>query len=288
MVMVASSSLNYARNVVEAALETNTHYFDTQLSSQEKIELLDSYRDEIKKKELIFITDGGYHPGIPGAMINWAKQKLGSLTKANIYAALKMDWSSYQYTASTNHEMLKELKAFDGSYYEDREWKKVKWSNIPKWDFEDPYHELSCTPMMMEEIRCVPDNIKEIEETGFYISGFNPLMDNFLMPILLVGVSVLPSFMYWPLGKLFEWGLKKSKPPYGVMLVADCEGSNGSLRMKVQHEDGYEITVIPVVACLRQCLSGYIKPGLHLQAWAVEPNQFFDDLQRLGIKVKAE
>ncbi|BFP40549.1 hypothetical protein FGF1_13940 [Flavobacteriaceae bacterium GF1] len=285
MVIVAASSLKYTRNVVEAAIETNTHYFDTQLSSIDKISILESYKEDIEKKELIFITDGGYHPGIPGAMITWAKQQLGALTKANIYAALKMDWSLYQYTKSTHLEMLEELKSFDSSYYQGRAWKKVNWSKMPKWDFKAPYHELSCTPMMMEEIRCVPDKIPEIEETGFFISGFNPLMDNFLLPILMLGVKILPTFMYGPLGKLFEWGLKKSKPPYGVMLIADCEGTGGALQVKVHHEDGYEITVIPVVACLQQCLSGYIEPGLHLQAWAVEPQQFFDDLQRLGIEV---
>ncbi|BBM87154.1 saccharopine dehydrogenase NADP-binding domain-containing protein [Candidatus Uabimicrobium amorphum] len=288
MVIVASSSLKYTRNVVEAALDTKTHYFDTQLSSKDKITVLESYRDDIQRKELIFITDGGYHPGIPGAMITWAKQKLGSLAKANIYAALKMDWSLYQYTKSTNHEMLEELKSFDCSYYQDREWKKVNWSKIPKWDFEEPYYELSCMPMVMEEIRCAPDEIEEIEETGFFISGFNPLMDRFLMPILMFGIKVLPASMYGPLGKLFEWGLKKGKPPYGVMLVADCKGSDGSLCMKVHHEDGYEITVVPVVACLKQYISGHIKPGLHLQAWVVEPKQFFADLKALGINVEVE
>ncbi len=288
MVIAASSSMKYVRNVVEAAIETNTHYFDTQLSARDKIGILRSHSDEIEEKGLIFITDGGYHPGIPGAMIKWAKERLGTLSKANIYAALKMDWSLYQYTTSTNHEMLEELKSFEGAYYQDSQWKKVQWSNIPKWDFGDPYHELSCPPMMMEEIRCVPDHIQEIEETGFYISGFNPLMDNLVLPILMLGVNVLPPSMYGPLGRLFEWGLKRSKPPYGVMLVADCEGPGGTFRMKVHHEDGYEITVIPLVACLKQYLSGDIKPGLQLQAWAVEPKQFFDDLQKLGIGVSSE
>jgi len=284
MVIVASSSIRHVVNVAEASLVTNTDYFDVQLSSPEKIGILKKYREAIHDNQLVFITDGGYHPGIPGAMINWAKQKLSTLTHARIYAALKMDWSLYSYTYATIKEMLEEFKSFDPTHLENGQWRKTKWSDIPKWDFGEPYGELPCTPMLMEEIRSAPSHIKELRNTGFFISGFNQIMDNILMPILWVGIHILPPFLYWPLGKLFQWGLNLGKPPFGVRLMADCKGEKGSLQISVSHHDGYEITVIPIVACLKQYLSGNISPGLHLQAWAVEPEKFFDDMVQLGIE----
>ncbi|MEO9804835.1 MAG: saccharopine dehydrogenase NADP-binding domain-containing protein [Reichenbachiella sp.] len=285
MVVVASSSVRHISHVAEAALETNTDYFDTQLSSPKKIETLRKYRAGIQDKQLIFITDGGFHPGVPGAMIHWAKQKLGTLTHARVYAALKMDWSAYNYTYATIKEMLEEFKSFDPPWLENAQWKKTSWTNIPKWNFGEPYGELPCTPMLMEEIRSAPSQIKELHDTGFFISGFNPIMDNFLIPILWVGIHILPPFLYWPLGRLFEWGIKLGKPPFGVKLVADCKGEKGSMQISAFHHDGYEITVIAIVACLKQYLSGSISTGLHLQAWAVEPDHFFDDMIHLGIEV---
>jgi saccharopine dehydrogenase (NAD+, L-lysine-forming) len=68
MVIAASSTTRHAKIVTTAALNAGIDYLDIQLSTEEKLETLKSLEKDIKKKNLCFITDGGFHPGLPGAM----------------------------------------------------------------------------------------------------------------------------------------------------------------------------------------------------------------------------
>ena len=55
------------------------------------------------------------------------------------------------------------------------------------------------------------------KDTGFYISGSNPLADMLVTPIVSVGLKVAPNGGIRPLGKLMWWAMGKSKPPYRVV-----------------------------------------------------------------------
>ena len=56
------------------------------------------------------------------------------------------------------------------------------------------------------------------------------------------------------------------------------------LEASVEHEDGYELTAIPVVALLKQY--NYIRrPGLHMMGHLADPDCLFQDMERMGAKV---
>jgi hypothetical protein len=52
----------------------------------------------------------------------------------------------------------------------------------------------------------------------------------------------------------------------------------------VVHEDGYELTAIPVVAMFKQ-YDRARKPGLHMMGHLADPDCLFQDMQKMGVRV---
>jgi len=161
---------------------------------------------------------------------------------------------------------------------------KTKYSESVKFDFGVPFNNHYCAPMLIEEMRMLSKNLPDLEEAGFYVTGFNKFLDYLLLPIIMILVYIKLGSLA---ASLFKFGLRFSQPPFGVKLVADCEGDNGKMRISFTDTDGYTLTAIPIVACLKQYLDGTInKPGLYWQSWVVEPSRFFHDMKEMGLEIQ--
>jgi saccharopine dehydrogenase (NAD+, L-lysine-forming) len=295
-IIVASSSSVYADQVARAALEAGVDYLDVQYSTK-KTAALKALEGKITDSGYCFITDGGFHPGLPAALVRYVAPFFDHLKTAVVGSVIKVDWASLTMSDSTVYEFMEEIIDFEALVFKEGQWKKARMQGMMDsitMDFGGAFQKQNCVPMFLEEMRPIPDMFPSLSRTGFFVGGFNWFVDWLIFPIAVFGLKLFPHAARRPLGMLMKWGLDTfSKPPYGTVLKIEAQGEKESkdkaVNVSIYHEDGYMLTAIPVVACLLQYLDGSLKkPGLWTQANIVEPNRLIMDIERLGADVCVE
>ena len=293
MVVVASGTAEYAEIVASTALKSGIDYLDVQFSLK-KVKVLKSMEGKIERSGRCFITDGGFHPGLPAALVRYGAQYFDQLEIAIVGSFIQQDWGSLNISLSTAIEFVRELVDFQSMFYRDGQWRKasmVSTKDFIEMEFMAPFGKQLCAPMFFEEMREIPAVYPSLTHTGFYIAGFHKFVDMVVMPFILLMVKLFPNSMQKPMAKIMFWSLKTfSKPPYATIMKLEAtgekEGQPKKLEVQLYHEDGYWFTAIPVVACLLQYLEGVIrKPGLWTMGNLVEPHRLMKDMERMGIEV---
>ena len=285
LILVAAPTTHHTGTVVRAALDAGVDYLDVQYSDL-KLDALRAHEKEINEKKLCFVTEAGFHPGLPSAMIRYAASKLEVIESARVAGYLNM--RNIPYTEAVD-ELMEGFIHYQAQVYKNGAWTKPSSWQTRKFDFGEEIGTRTCYSMFFEELRCLPAMYQTLRETGFYISGSNLLADLILTPIILVGLKIAPKRGLRPLGKLMWWGMGRSKPPYRVALKVEgtgqLNGRQAQVDARIEHEDGYELTAIPVVAFLLQ-YNRSRQPGLHMMGHLAEPECLFKDMERMGVRVK--
>ena len=294
MVVVASSTIHYTRNIVTTALKVGIDYLDVQLSSPDKLAVLNALQEDIKQQARCFITDGGVHAGIPATMVRYVSTQFDSLEVANISAAFQLNWKELPFSDATTAEFIDELMNFNPLVLKEKQWIKQSFNESLRVDFGQPFGQRYCLPMFLEELRSLPNTIPSLTEVGFYISGFNGMTDYIIMPIAFAALKIFQQRAQKPMNKLFRWGLTEfSHPPFGAIIQLEARGVKDkqptSMRLRLTHDNAYVLTAISAVACLLQYLNGSIRcSGMWFQSHLVEPQPFFEDIKRLGVDIKCQ
>lgn len=286
LLLVAAPITQYTESVARTALTAGIDYLDIQYSSH-KLTILHTLEEEIQKAGLCFITEAGYHPGLPSAMVRYAASQLDKLERAYTAGYLNMG-NSLPYSEAVD-ELMEAFKNYQAQTFKDGKWTKPSKYDIRKFDFGGDIGWRTCYSMYFEELHRLPEMYPSLTDTGFYISGSHWIVDMLITPIVMIGLKLIPRHGIRPLGKLMWWGMQTfPKAPYRVVLRVEADGQlNGRptrIYASIAHPDGYELTAIPVVAFLSQYLdSSARRPGLWMMGHLANPLRLMEDMSRMGV-----
>ncbi len=288
MLVVAAPTTQHAGTVVQAALDAGVDYLDVQLSAA-KLAALQAAAPQIEHAGRCFITEAGYHPGLPSAMVRYAALHLDQMESALTAGYLNMG-KDLPYTEAVD-ELMEAFKEYQAQVFKNGAWSKPGSYDTRRVDFGGEIGQRNCYSMFFEELRALPGLYPSLRDLGFYIAGSSWISDNLITLLVLLGLKLFPVRGVRPLGKLMWWGMQTfNKPPYTVLLKVQASGQKdghpAGFSASISHANGYELTAIPVAACLMQVLDGSAhRPGLWMMGHLVEPRCFFKDMQLMGVKI---
>lgn len=286
LVIDATTAINCVQNITKAALEAGVDYLDFHFG-QKVFPELKTLTQEIKDSDRCFITQAGFHPGLPSAFVRYAASQFDEIKKATVGMVMNFEIKKPE----SIYELVDVLTDYNVDIFKKGKWRKANYKDSKKIDFGIRFGIRTCYPIQMEEMYALPEMFP-LDETGVYAAGFNWFIDYFVIPLTIILSKIKKGLGRKFIAKLLVFGFNNfSKNNRGVSFVLEAEGIKNKKPMKfrlvAEHEDVYDFTAIPIVACIRQYLDGLIdKPGLWLMGQIVNPDHLIKDMKNMGIKIK--
>ena len=285
-VLVAATTTKWAKQVAEKALEAGIDYLDIYFQ-QDVYPVLESMRQQVTDAGSCFITQAGFHPGLPAAYIRKGAEYFDRYDKAII--AFTMN-ARIEKSVSVL-EIVDSISDYKPEFYQNGEWKVGTYKDAIKIDFGKRFGIRNSMPFDMVEIKPLPEMFN-LRETGVFTPGFNWFTDYFLFPFMMLSQRIKKGLFRKIWAKMLIFGINKfSGSDDGVVFLLRAEGEKGGQQQKVEifseHDSAYDFTVIPVIACLKQYLDGSIcKAGLWMMGQIVDPNRLLSDMEKLNVKIR--
>jgi saccharopine dehydrogenase (NAD+, L-lysine-forming) len=286
LVVVTASVVAHTAAVARAVLEANSDWLDVLLSSQAKLAALRAQEAAIRAAGRCWITDGGFHPGLPAALIRFAERQLGAVESADVACYLHIDWHAESISPDSVHEFAEEIAHAEMSMLRDGKWAPASRGDGAKIDFGGWMGVRDCIPMALDELRTLPEDLPHLRNARFLIAGLHPLVDYVVFPSVAVGSRL---GLQEPAEHLLRWALRRiSKPPFAAVLQAEVLSPTKRMRIRVSHSDAYLMTAAPVAWCIRQWAERRHTPGLQYQARFVDPHRMLAYLEHCGVGVDVD
>jgi saccharopine dehydrogenase (NAD+, L-lysine-forming) len=288
MVLVAATTTKWAKQVAEAALKANIDYLDIYFQ-QDVYPVLETLEQQITDTGKCFITQAGFHPGLPAVFIRKGSQYFDRYDKANVAFAMNVKIEN----AESVVEIVDAMADYKPKFFKNGKWKVGTYKDTIEIDLGSLFGVRKCMPLDMIEIEALPEKL-HLQETGVYTTGFNWFVDWIVFPFMMLSQQIKKDMLrnFW--ANTLVWGINKfSKDQEGVVFVLEAEGEKDGtmkrLRIFSEHSSAYDFTVIPVIACIKQYLDGTTrKSGLWMMGHLVDPDRLFKDMVKMGVRFQTQ
>lgn len=294
LLVLASPTGRFAEQTALTALEMGCDWLDVQFYTP-KLEALHRLRERIESAGRCFVTDAGFAPGLPALLVRYAATQLEPLEVANVFAVINPQ-GGFPKTPSL-YEFARELMRCRYGAYRDGQWcfsSGLGLGEVRQSEFGFAFGTRTCLPLLLEEMRALPERLPSLQETGFYIAGFNWLVDWVGAPLLWLTGRMFPTLWVRPMANLLHWATRVfSTPPHGAILrLESCgwrEGGRQNLVVQLYHPDPYRFTAAAVAAGVLQYLRGEgRKVGLWFASHLYDPHAALQDMQAMGVQVQQQ
>lgn len=239
------------------------------------------------------VTQAGFHPGVPAALVRWAAARVPELETAWVGGLLR-ESGGFPYTPAVD-DLVLSFRGYRAHLYRDGRWEHIPFTraeSMPAVWFDFGFGRQRTSLMDLDEMLALPELVPSISRCGFSVAGFDPVTD------WVVGMLIFAALPFWgqrpvtPLSKLLCWSTRTfARPPYGIVVQLEAEGHTGGrsveLRLALSHEDGYDMTAIPAVSMIEQLLDGNARrPGVRPMGLAVDPERLIADVLSMGVRVR--
>jgi hypothetical protein len=285
-VLVAATTTQFAKQIAEAALEAHIDYLDIYYQ-QGVFPVLETLKQRIRESGQCFITQAGFHPGLPAAFIRKGAAYFDTYDRAIIAFAMNTRIEKPE----SVYELVDALSDYKADIYKEGHWRRGTYKDAVKIDFGSRFGVKSCVPLDMIEIRNIPEMYR-LREVGVYSAGFNWFVDYVIFPLIMLSQMIRKGLLRHFWAKALIWGMNNLSPAKeGLVFLLHAEGGKDRNHQKIdirsEHQSAYDFTVIPVIASLKQYIDGYIrKPGLWMMGHIVDPDRLFGDMGQMGVNIQ--
>jgi len=285
LVIITTTTPDHIDIIAEAAIESETDMIDI-LVRGDVVDKLEKYHERIIADKRIFITQAGFHPGLPAPIIKYASEKFDIYNTANIVMVMN---SLFEKPEST-YEIIHEIGEGNAKILKDGVWRKASYKDALKIQFSEKFGVRQCFPLQMREIYPLKKELG-ISNMGVYSAGFNSFVDNFVFPFIMFLQLLKKGLGKRFCGKLMHWGIKKyynDNPGVEFHLYANGFKDDKEVKYTLEliSHDAFDFTAIAVIACLKQYLDNQINVhGLHLMGNVVDEKRIIEDLKEMGLQI---
>ena len=285
LVLVAATTTQWARQIAEAALTSGADYLDIYFR-QDVYPELEILSRQIEQAGRCFITQAGFHPGLPSAFIRHGAAYFDEYEKAVIAFAMNARIER----GESVYELIDLIADYQADIFKDGKWRHATYRDTVSIDFGRSFGVRQCMPMDMIETRIMPEWFG-LKETGVFTTGFNWFVDYVLFPLMMLTQMIKKGSLRHFWAEALIWGMNRfSASTEGIVFVLEAEGMKRGKRrhvkIRAEHASAYDFTVIPVVACIKQYLDGSIrKPaGLWMMGHLVSTDRLLKDMCQMGVR----